>query len=386
MPGKGRFMMLHPPSPVPFRHGLGNSIEMLRVALEYLDIRVESSTLAGSSGVAFRVDWPTEENRDGSPWEWGSDLSAVCPSDSLTAACEPHGWKILWYRGVSEPVAWQFVCQSLERAQPVVSYGFLGEPEQTLIVGYDRTGSARRLSVLTRHADDPLLFPVSENGWPGIDERGICVGLFERVPTHRRLASSEAIHRALRRVAWQSRRPSERSAIRGVPGLSAYSAWIDDLLARGSLEGAAIAARRALASYRIPHAITEEHLQKIGMRHILHRSLVSIAEARRWAADFLRGPARIFDTGHAAEEYDAEAGILESAAGFWPPVVRSAPGRFQLAPEPDGFMELERLEETVRCLRIASEAMARAGAEIRDRLPPLAEGPQREGTSLDERP
>ena len=378
MPGKGRFMMLHPPSPVPFRHGLSNSIEILRVALEYLDVRVESSTLAGSSGVAFRVDWPAAEDRDGSPSAWGFDLSAVCSSDALTAACEPHGWKVLWYRGVSESVAWQFVCQSLERAHPVISYGFLGEPEHTLIVGYDRTEGTRRLSVLTRHADDPLLFPVSERGWPGVDERGICLGLFERVATHRRLSPREAIHRALRRAARQSHTSSERTSSGGFSGLPDYSVWMDDLLARGFPEGAAVTARRVLAAYRIPQILDEDDLQRIGMRHLLHRALGSTAGARRWAGAFLRGPARIFDTGRAAAEYDAEAGILESAAEFWPPVVRSAPGRFQLLPEPDGFMEPERIEETIRCLRIASASQARAGEEIRQALPPVLSGGDRE--------
>ena len=370
MPSKGRFMMLHPPSPVPFRHGLGNSIEMLRVALDYFDIRVESSTLAGSSGAAFRIHWPQRGEESGSAGPWDSDPASVSSIDPLTAACAPHGWKVLWYRGISGTVGWQFVCQSLERAKPVVSYGFIGEPEHTLIVGYDRTEKERRLFVLTRHAPDPLPFTRFGRCVAGNGREGICVGLLEAIPAHRRPSPEQAIHRSLRRVVWQSKERTLRAPARYGSGSAAYSSWIDDLLARGPRPGAATAANRVLAAYRIGHTMGDDQLERIGLRHTLHRSLVSFAEARRWASSYLRGPARTFHTGRAALEYDGEASALESAAEFWPPVVRSAPGRFHLAPEPDGFEERERLEETVRCLRIAAESNVRAEEEIMRCVPP----------------
>jgi hypothetical protein len=373
MPSKGRFMTLHPPSPVPFRHGLSNSLEMLRVALEYLEIRSQTGQLAGNSGAAFRTYWPAGSAVEGSRGFWNPDLPGISAIDTMTAACEAHGWKVLWYRGVSSQVAWQFVCQSLERGRPVLSYGFLGEPEDTLIVGYDRSSAERSLSVLTRHGPEPLLFPISGEAWPGTDARGICVGLLDRIPPNRRLAPTDATHRSLRRAVWQARASTVRLRHLYHSGSAAYASWIDALLADGQPRGAVLAARRLLGAYSLASRTEDGQLARVGVRHVLHRSLVSLAEARGWAAEFLREQALEFDTGPAADCYEREARALLAAAEFWPPVVEGTPGRFRLAPEPEGFEERIRREETARCLRVAEEEMARAAREIEERVPPVTQ-------------
>jgi len=81
MSGKGRFVTLHPPSPVPLRHGISNSIEMLRVALEYLEVRAELHRIAGDSSAAFRVYWPAPADGVEAGGSWDPAVPGVISID-----------------------------------------------------------------------------------------------------------------------------------------------------------------------------------------------------------------------------------------------------------------------------------------------------------------
>ena len=351
---------------------------MLRVALDLLGARTDAVALSGLSGAAFRTYWRCAADEPGSPPIWDADVPGVCAIDPLAAAAEAFAWRLLWYRNAPGHVAFQFAMQAIDRAQPVLSYGFAGEPEDVLIVGCDRRDESRDLLVLTRHAPEPLFFALADGPWPGTDDRGICVGLFDRVPPRLRRPLEASIHRAFRRAIWLARTPRLRARGTYRSGLAAYDAWIDTLIRPGEARGARAVAERIVAAYALPSPGVGAEWETIGIRHVLHRALTALAEARREGADFLRLHANLYPTGEAPACIDREAAALDEAASLWPAVVEGDARGFRFASVPEGLEACLRREETARCLRLAAADHARAVMELEARVPPteqeLAEG------------
>jgi hypothetical protein len=343
---------------------------MLRAALRLLGIESDATTLAGLSGSAFRTYWRCADDDPRSAALWDPDVPLVCAFDPLATAAESFGWRLLWYRNAPGHVAFQFAMQSIGRGHPVLSYGFVGEPEDVLIVGCDRSDELRILLVLTRHASDPIAFELPDGPWPGGDARGICVGLFDRVPPRLQRPPEIDAQRALRRAVWLAHQRGLRSRGFFRSGHAAYTAWIDALIDPGPAFGAWEAAERIERSYGLSLPEDPEERAMIGIRHILNRSLAELAQARDGAARFVRSQSGLYETGEAATAFEHEAMALAEAAALWPAVVEGGASAFRLADSPDGLEAPFRREETARCLRIAAAAHITAIDAIERHVPP----------------
>ncbi len=358
------------PEPIPFRHGLGNSLEILRAALGILGVETDTTMLSGLSGAAFRTYWRKAGDDPGAPSVWDPDVLRVCAFDPLAVASEACGWRLLWYRNAPGHVAFQFVMQSIGRGHPILSYGFVGEPEDVLILGCDRREDARDLLVYTRHAPEPLPFELADGPWPGSDARGTCVGLFDRISARLRRPVELDVQRALRRAVWLARTPSLQAAGSFHSGLAAYAAWIDALIRPGPSGGAQETAARLEVAYGLSLPEDPDERTMIGIRHVLHRTLADLSQGRREAAAFVRLQSAPFETGEASAHLDREADALAEGLALWPPVVEGTVERFSLAEAPAGLEALLRREETARCLRIAAQEHARAIDAIERHVPP----------------
>lgn len=358
------------PEPVPFRHGLGNSIEMLRAALSLLGVAVDTPTLAGISGAAFRTYWPIV--REGSEWTpgWHEETLSVCAFDSLAAASEACGWRLLRYRGAAPQVIFQYAMQAIARRQPVLLCGFAGEPEEAITLGCDRTESGRTLLLLTRHAPAPIRVELAEEASPEGIAPDSSISLFSPIPQHRRRARENEIQRSLRRAVWlagSSDLPGRRNYR---SGLAAYEVWMQALLRAEDAPGAREAAERIASFYQMELPRDAEGRTSVGIRHVLHCVLNELASAREEAAAFVRAQSELFDTGEASSRLDGEAEALGQAAALWPRVVTGHPGDFHLASSPQAPPIRLRCEETARWLQVASTAHAEAIRAIADRVPP----------------
>ena len=343
---------------------------MLRAALGSLGVTSDATALSGLSGAAFRTYWRCSDHGPRSGAVWDPDVALVCAIDPLATAAEAFGWRVLWYRNAPGHVAFQFAVQSIGRGHPVLSYGFVGEPEDVLIVGCDRTEEARILLVLTRHSPDPIPFELPDGPWPGTDARGICVGLFDRLPPRLRRPAEIDVQRALRRAVWLARTRGLR--LRGFfcSGHAAYAAWISALIDTGPATGASEAAARMERVYGLPIPGGPDERNMIAIRHILHRALSGLAEAREAASRFVRAQGGLYETGDAAAGFEQEAKALAEAAALWPPVIEGGVSEFRLADCPDGLEAPFRREETARCLRVAAAAHLLAIDAIERHVPP----------------
>jgi hypothetical protein len=358
------------PEPIPFRHGLGNSLEMLRAALRILGVETDTTMLSALSGAAFRTYWRDADDDPHAPSVWDPDVLRVCAFDPLAVASDAFGWRLLWYRNAPGHVAFQFVMQSIARGHPILSYGFVGEPEDVLVIGCDRREDARDLLVYTRHAPEPLPFELAEGPWPGSDARGTCVGLFDRVSARLRRPVEVNVQRALRRAVWLARTPGLQAGASFRSGLAAYAAWIDALIRPGPVRGADETAARLQVAYRLSLPDDPDERVMIGIRHVLHRTLAELSQSRREAAAFVRTQSAPFETGEASGHLDREADALSEGLALWPPVVEGNVDRFSLAEAPAGLEARLRREETARCLRIAAREHALAVDAIERHVPP----------------
>ncbi|MBD3161138.1 MAG: hypothetical protein GF346_03050 [Candidatus Eisenbacteria bacterium] len=354
---------LPPPPPIPFRHGLGNSLEMLRAALGYLDVETTTGELAGLSGAAFRVYWPRPPGG-----VWDADVVSLGAFDPLAVASETFGWKLLRYRETAPTVAWQFAVQALGRRQPLLASGLLEDGEEILVIGVRQEEQARLFEAVTRHVTEPVTIPCPREE-PDAPSPPLSVGLFEPIPPHRRISREESMHRALRRAVWVADVPPRRNDTGVAVGTEAYRAWIATLL-RPEPPGVAEAERLMRSSgLALPDEATAR--DRVVVRHVLHRALSSYAEARDWAVAFLESA----QTGHRLDTplacYRAEAKALREAERLWPPVVVRSGEGFALAPAPAGFDRPLWFEETVRCLRVAAETYAEATAALDAAVPML---------------
>ena len=228
----------------------------------------------------------------------------------------------------------------------------------------------RDLLVRTRHAVDPIRFDLEDGPWPGTDDRGTCVALFDRRSRRAGAVPFEVeVHRALRRAVWLARPPGLHDRGELSLRLAAYAAWIDALIRPGQAPGADETPARLRVRYGLSCRTTRMS-EMIGIRHVLHRTLTELSRATRsrrvrsHAERALRnrrgrGPAR-------PGSRRALRGTRRSGRPLWKGTSSIPPGGTRR----QGLDARLRREETARCLRIAAEAHARAVDAIERHVPP----------------
>jgi RNA polymerase sigma factor (sigma-70 family) len=254
--------------------------------MEFLREDVSYEFVTGVSGGAFELLWHPD-------WRPAKGDLALLSEEPIRRTFQALGYRYQYFRRTGEQEGGEefrrLVMRSIEEGRPVIAFGVVGPPEACVVAGYEEDGE-----VLLGHSyfHDGCKGYYRKSDWYDECSGLILVGEKQRPPSR-----GEILRDALR---WGVEVARTRKRGEYITGLGAYDAWA--------------------AALRRDEDFPAGDVAVLAQRCNISNSIVlaGLWDARRAAADFLRGMAAVAGcAGHrlldAARAYGDEFRILDSA-------------------------------------------------------------------------